>query len=145
MSSSQPRTDASTVKEIFETELTDSTGLNIWIGMASSLVDDINQAANDAGNTLSDSRLMDLETLLSAHFASAQDPRIAEGDRETGSVTYQGETGLNLSSTKYGQNAMLLDPTGTLAALNGDVSGDEGGTLTRNSDRNITITGDDNG
>jgi hypothetical protein len=105
-----PRTNESDVRAIFDTDL-DSTSLTAWIEIASEYVDDI--AAADS--SLSSTRLETLEKLITAHFASSQDQRIQRADRNSASVTYQGETGEGFSGTKYGQQALALDPTGTLA------------------------------
>lgn len=106
------RTTPTEVKEIFDTDLADSS-VSEWIDIASSVVDDV--VSND--NSLSDTRLTQIEKLLAAHYASAQDQRIADTSRETASVSYQGDTGMNLQGTKYGQQAIQLDPTGTLSTL----------------------------
>jgi len=106
------RTTESDVSDIFDTDL-DSASLSAWIEIANSVVDDI--AAKD--NTIGSTRLEQIEKLLAAHYASAQDQRIENVSRETASVTYQGETGMNLRGTKYGQQAIQLDPTGLLSTL----------------------------
>lgn len=106
------RTTESDVSDIFNNDL-DSASLSAWIDMASSVVDDI--AAKDS--SITSTRLTQIEKLLAAHYASAQDQRISNTSRETASVTYQGDTGMNLQGTKYGQQAIQLDPTGTLSTL----------------------------
>ena len=106
------RTTESDVNDIFNNDL-DSASLSAWIDMASSVVDDI--AAKDS--SITSTRLTQIEKLLAAHYASAQDQRISNTSRETASVTYQGDTGMNLQGTKYGQQAIQLDPTGTLSTL----------------------------
>jgi hypothetical protein len=88
--------------------------LETWAEVASDLVDEI--AAADG--SIADDRLRRIETQLAAHFASAQDQRISETDRQSASVSYQGETGMDLDGTKYGQTAKLLDPTDTLENAN---------------------------
>jgi len=59
-----------------------------------------------------------LEKLVTAHLASSQDQRIASTSRETASVEFQGETGVGFEGTKYGQQALALDRTGTLGQDN---------------------------
>lgn len=104
-----PRTDPTTVKETFDTDLSDSA-VSDWISRASHLVDDI--AAADP--SITDARLTDIEGLVAQHFAASQDPRIQSGERESASVAYQGQTGMGFESTQYGQAALELDPTGLL-------------------------------
>lgn len=106
------RTNPSDVSEIYDTELSNSA-LQSWIDIATEIVDDI-----AAEGSVSSARLEKIEKLLSAHFASAQDQRIQSGGKESGSVEFQGETGMGLDGTKYGQQAKTLDPTGTLASMN---------------------------
>lgn len=110
------RVTATEVATIFDTDLDTSSGgpLEVWIEIATDIVDDIQ--AKDG--SIPDSRLKNIERLVAAHLASSQDQRIDSASRETASVTYQGDTGsMNLRGTKYGQNAIQLDPTGTLSTL----------------------------
>lgn len=101
------------VANIFDTDLDTSDGgsLDTWIDIANELVDDI----QDVGPSISDARLEKIELLAAAHLASAQDQRIDSASRETASVNYQGKTGMDWKATTYGQRAVALDPTGTLA------------------------------
>ncbi len=97
------------LRDIFETTLTDDQ-LNAFINMASRLVD-----ANLVGEGLSDEILFDIELLLSAHFSALRDPRMqSENIAGEWSFKVQGETKMQLDSTFYGQQAKLLDTTGTL-------------------------------
>jgi len=106
------RTTPAAVKTIFDTDLSDAA-VSEWIDIATTVVDDIEAT----GDNIPASRLEQIEKLLAAHYASAQDQRISDTSRETASVTYQGETGMDLRGTKYGQQAIQLDPTGTLSTL----------------------------
>lgn len=104
------RTDAPAVREILDTSL-DNDSLSAWIDIATELVDDV----QNADSSLSSTRLTKLEKLVAAHLASSQDQR---HERESGparSVSYQGDTGEGFTGTKHGQQALALDPTGTLA------------------------------
>lgn len=104
------RTTNSDVSEILDTSL-GTAALDAWIEIANTLVDDV--AAADT--SLTSTRLTQLETLVAAHLASTQDQRAASRSGASRSVTYQGETGMGFEATKYGQQALALDPTGTLA------------------------------
>lgn len=70
-----------------------------------------------SGKGMSDDRLKEIERWLSAHFVAIRDMRIAN---ETAGVSnaFQYNLGLNFQVTMYGQQAMMLDTSGTLAALN---------------------------
>ena len=107
-----PRNTNQELQDIYDTDL-DTDALDRWLSIAEGVVDDI--AAKDS--SIKASRLKDIEALLAAHYASAQDQRIENTSRETASVTYQGETGMNLRGTHYGQQAIQLDPTGKLSTL----------------------------
>lgn len=107
-----PRTTVQKVRTILDTSVDDNT-ITSWMDIASELVDDIDAADPD----VSDSRLAKIEKVLAAHLVSTQDQRIESSSRETASVDYQGETGMHLDATKYGQQAKMLDPTDTLVNL----------------------------
>lgn len=103
------RVSPSGVEDIFDTEL-ETEQLQVWIEIANELVDDI----SDADSSIDGTRLSKIEKLLAAHFASAQDPRIAEDSVGGSSITYQVDVGEGLRSTVYGQQAIALDSSGTL-------------------------------
>jgi hypothetical protein len=63
-----------------------------------------------------------IERWLSAHFYAIRDPRIAREQAGPVSAQYQYKVDLNLAQTTYGQQAMLLDTEGGLAALNAQVT-----------------------
>ena len=107
-----PRNTNQELQDVFDTTL-DSDALDRWLSIAESVVDDI--AAEDS--SIGSPRLKDIEVLLAAHYASAQDPRIESTSRETASMSYKSETGMGLRETSYGQQAIQLDPTGTLSTL----------------------------
>ena len=68
---------------------------------------------------LSDDMLYALELLLAAHYLCLLDPR--ENEMELGTqearVKFEGEFGMGLDFTRYGQQAKALDPTGVIASL----------------------------
>jgi len=67
---------------------------------------------------LSDDRLKEIERWLSAHFAAVRTPLATqEGAGPVTQSNQRGSPGKGLASTQYGQNAISLDTTGTLAAL----------------------------
>lgn len=110
-----PRTTANEVAKIFDTELTTSNNgqLEAWIEIANELVDDI----ADADSSIDSTRLTQIEKLLAAHLAATQDRRVESESRESARIDYQGETGMRITATGYGQQASMLDPTGQLASL----------------------------
>ena len=58
-----------------------------------------------------------IELWLAAHFLAIRDPRRARRKIGGGDDTYQGKTGFGLNHTSYGQQVMLLDHHGVLAAI----------------------------
>ena len=101
------RVQTADVKKIIATELVD---LSVFIQTATVQVDTI-----AALGTLSAAVLKEIERWLAAHYTSMrvrQDAKVTMGDS---SHTYSGKTGAGLQSTRYGQQAVLLDTTGTLA------------------------------
>jgi len=89
------------------------TDLTPFITMGNLLVD-----STLSNQGLSESLLTEIEKNVVAHLICSRDPRAAEERAGTGGeiqVKYTGKWGEGLKSTPYGQNAMLLDPTGRLA------------------------------
>lgn len=106
------RNSVSDVKEIFDTDLTDEA-LKQWMNVAAETTDDIDDA--DSGNELSSQRLALIELQLSAHYASTQDPRVAQGQVGSTRFTYKGTS----DTTDYWQTAVELDTTGFLQKESG--------------------------
>lgn len=106
------RTTLDAIKDIYDTSLTDSQLM--------AFMNDANLFVTEelVGLGMSAARLEAIEKYLAAHFASLRDVRT---ERESiggeWSFTVQGETGMNLDATFYGQQAKLLDTTGTLDKL----------------------------
>lgn len=71
-----------------------------------------------SSTSLSSDQKTDIEKFIAAHFiASAIDPQIKQEKTGDAQVTYQGTIGVAkmLESTYYGQVAISLDTSGTLA------------------------------
>jgi len=104
------RVTTAEVKEIIDTDLTD---LTVFITVADQHVDRV--AAADS--SLAAATLKEISRWLAAHFTAIRDPRESKSTVGPTSFTYEGKTGMGLSFTRYGQQALLLDTTGTLANL----------------------------
>jgi len=120
-----PRTSRSRVRATFEDEFESQTGnpdhispeaVDAHIKTATEMVDRI----ADAGAADEEALLRRIETLLAQHFLATQSPRYESQSGEVRSGQYEGETGEGLKSTRYGQDAIVLDPTGTLIESYGD-------------------------
>jgi len=105
------RVTAAEVREIIDLDATMT--LTPFIAIANQLVTEL-----CTGSSYMDARLKEIERWLSAHFCAIDDMRPA--DEAIGSVNmrYQFKVDLNLAVTVYGQQAMLIDTDGNLAALN---------------------------
>lgn len=104
------RTSVSEVKKIASfPSLTDSE-IEAFIEDANVIVDD-----RMKGHA-SDAKLALLEKWLSAHLAKIRDRRVTESEVGDTAFTYEGEAGMGLEATQYGQQAVALDTTGRLEA-----------------------------
>ena len=102
------RVTTAEVKLIYDTTQTD---LDVFIGVANAL---ITKLLSDAGHSAT--ILKEIERYLSAHFSCVMDPR-AQSEGVAGiSQGYEGQTGMGLDRTRYGQNAKLIDTSGILAS-----------------------------
>lgn len=103
------RVTSSEVKEIIDTDIADVT---VFITPANLIV-----TAKLANNGLAETHLKEIERWLAAHFVATKDQRIQSTGIGSTSVSYQGQTGLGLDSTFYGQQVKVLDTTGELNRL----------------------------
>ena len=93
--------------------LTTSVDTQPFIVAASLLID-----RHLASQNLSAALLLEIERWLAAHFACVRDPRLRDvRDGDTGVQYERGKAGEGLSATSYGQQVLLLDPTGILAQV----------------------------
>lgn len=95
--------------------------LTPFIDSANELVTEVCASVKnkDGSDYYTPTRLELIERWLAAHFYKAG-PVEAVASEQAGPVqqSFQYKLGLNLAVTKYGQQAMLLDTMGGLAALN---------------------------
>ena len=97
--------------EIFETEFTEAQ-LSAFVNSAHYLIQ-----ANLLSSGLSSDVLTEIHKYLAAHFASLRDQRIESERVADVSMKYQGKTDMGLNATLYGQTALMLDTSGSLANL----------------------------
>ena len=95
------------VKAILPTEIDTSP----FITAATLMVDRLD------ATVLSPDELKEIERWLSAHLACMADPRLHSFSTGGSSATYEGQTGLGLDHTRYGQQVKLLDRTKALVSL----------------------------
>lgn len=110
------RTLPTAVKGILGNEYDNETQLIGFIDTASMMVDEC--AANDDTGSMTATRLEIVERWLAAHFYQMADPGYKSRNTAGASGSFNGETGQGLMSTRYGQQACILDLTGTLERRN---------------------------
>jgi len=95
------------------TDIDSSVDLTPFINTATKLIDNAL-----VGKGLDDDTLTLIELWLSAHFSKILELHPAEERVGAVAMQYQWKVGLNLQVTMYGQQALILDTTGTLGKLN---------------------------
>jgi hypothetical protein len=108
------RVTSAEVEEIIEIDSTIITDLTPFITVANRIVED---NLTSSVLAIADETLKEIERWLAAHAAAHMDQRVASETAGPVSASYQHKLGLDLRNTMYGQMAIILDPTGTLAAL----------------------------
>lgn len=89
--------------------------LKPFIRTANILTDKV--ASQDVDGELGTDLLKEIELYLSAHFYGHRDQLFQSKSTDGASASFQGKTGMFLTSTQYGQTAMMLDVTGYLRSL----------------------------
>lgn len=104
--------DADDLLEILDSDLTEAR-LNNFINMAYIMTLRLAGKLADCGG---DDALREIQNLLAAHYASLYE-RTTKSESIGGewSVTYAFEEGVGLMATPFGQQAVALDCSGTLA------------------------------
>jgi len=119
-----PRTTAVAVKAILgdnygkSRQLGANPDLSPFIEAAGSFVDDVIVAgAADGRAAITAAKAELLERWIAAHCYLLMDQAYQQKGTEAASATFQGQTGMYLEGTKYGQFALRLDTTGVVEAL----------------------------
>jgi len=116
------RTTADLVKAVLGDnygKLGDDTlpSLTPFVDAASLVVDRVSACAAAKGVTLSAAELEVVERWLAAHLYTRMDLGYQSKATDKASATFQGQTGMHLDASYYGQTAQALDPSGCLAAI----------------------------
>lgn len=108
------RVTSDEVKEIIPTNL-DEPVMATFINAASLQVDTWASKFTTAPST---ALQKEMERWYAAHLIAATRQRQAQS-RKTGDaqITYQGQTGMGLKATLYGQQVLAMDPSGTIAEM----------------------------
>ena len=102
------------VAALIETNTTLS--LAPFIATAKALTDHV--SSKDSNGLLTAALLVEIEKYLAAHFYEYRDSQYIEKKTGDASAVFQGQFGKRFDSSKWGQTALMLDVSGTLASLN---------------------------
>ncbi len=108
------RTDSAAVCAVLETSLGDEQ-VDPFVDTANILVTEYL-----ASSSLSAAILKEIETYLAAHFVTLRDRRAKQERADGVGFTLEGDFGMGLDSSQYGQTAQILDSTGVLSQLSDD-------------------------
>lgn len=108
------RTTSSAVTAVLGPAYKTLPDLTPFIETASVVIDDVLAPLN----VLTDERLELIERWLSAHMLHQALPRVESQQVDVLMQRFKSKVELGFNNSDYGQTAMRLDPTGTLAALN---------------------------
>ena len=94
--------------------------LSSGIDAATALTDKVSVLDAAGADVLNDALLVQIEKYLAAHFAQsfASNQQVTTESSLGASSTFQGQTGMGLDATLFGQHAMILDVSGNLRELN---------------------------
>lgn len=114
------RVTVAEVKQIIPIDATiPDADLDIYIISANFITD---RVQNEGGQTDA-VKLKEIERWLSAHYIAVRDMRSDTEKADVVSQKFQFKLGLNFNVTMFGQQALLLDETGTLAGLQAQAEG----------------------
>lgn len=116
------RTSEKMVKDVLMSDYgpkSDGTNptLSPFIATAAVMVTRVATCAAAKDMTLTSEELRLIETWLAAHFYVMSDQVAASRSEAGASASHQGQTGMYLEASKYGQTALTMDYSGCLAAL----------------------------
>ncbi len=118
------RTTNAAVQKIIEVDtgiVENDDDMSPFIETASALVDQVCATSTQADGVTpfyTSTMLELIERWLAAHFYAVRDKRASAEKAGSVSVNYESKVDLYLANTSYGQQAMMLDIRGGLAALN---------------------------
>lgn len=118
------RTTEALVKDVLQDDFGplrsgDDPSLDPYITAANQLINRLARvAAEDPdGYQPTLGELTNLETWVAAHNYTVMDQKEQSRSNSGASSSFQGQTGMYLEATRYGQTAISMDPTGLLRAL----------------------------
>lgn len=112
------RTNSDEVQQALGANYTEGKNLSIFIRMAEKILDQVEACATRKGVTIDIETQSLLATLMACHFYQSSDPGYTSRSTSAASGSFKGQWGKRFELTDYGQNAMAMDPSGCLAAMN---------------------------
>jgi hypothetical protein len=111
------RTNSVAVAAILGRNYDEATDLSPFIETAYLMVNKVVLCAARKGATTTAEGLEIIERWLAAHYYGCHDQFYTSKSTGGASASFQGQTGMRLEATFYGQTALGLDDTGCLEAL----------------------------
>lgn len=111
------RTTSGAVQGVLLDDYQADADLTAFVLTASVIVDRVATCASAKGISLSTDELELVERWLAAHCYGMSDQPYAETETLSSRAKFQGQTGLALDGTKYGQMAKILDYSGCLTEI----------------------------
>lgn len=105
------------VQDVLGRNYDPNVDLCVFISSATVVVDRVEQCAIKKGTPLTAAELKQIESLLTAHFYGSADQFYMSRSTGKASGSFRGQSGLGLEGSLYGQNAMLVDYSGCLEAI----------------------------
>ena len=114
-----PKATAGEVKAILSRDYDSDSlpSLTPYIRSAAVLMVRVVECAVTQDITLSDDEQREIENWLAAHFYTRSDKAYASNSTGGASASYQGQTGMHLDGSFYGQTAKMLDYSGCLTDI----------------------------
>lgn len=109
------RTNQQDVREALQTN--NDFDVTPFIKHAHRITNKVRTCAINKSLALDAEQLESIETYLAAHLYALFDPQEQSITTERASATFQGQTGMNLDSTRWGQMAKTFDTSGCLASF----------------------------
>lgn len=112
-------TTAAAVKDTLQLDYDciSNPSLNTYIQTAAAIIARVVECATRKGITISSTEQELLQRWLTAHLYVMSDQNYKARSTLRASGQFQGDTGMYLEASKYGQTAVLLDPSGCLNAI----------------------------
>jgi hypothetical protein len=112
-----PRTNDDLVKGVLlgDYDAINSPSLTPFISIANKFISNYATYVSSTGGSIADDVLTDMETWVAAHAYVSVDQTYSSKSTGGSSGSFQGQTGMFLKGSKYGQMACLLDDYGYLS------------------------------